>query len=189
MFVYVFACFCVCVCAVQCPTALSRASAALSFTLSLSSIAALAMAKNGANTEAKAKAQTITLWLPDPRYGDLADMDLFSFGLEGEFPLKMDQTLEDLADMVKEDWESWGFLHGKRWISLKDLADMTRKEDWPFLHDGQELPRGGLEWLCFTTLEGELMPPNVTMAKLIQDGLISDGQRLVPKRVRTHRVL
>jgi hypothetical protein len=98
------------------------------------------MPKNKKKAEAKAKAKAIKLRLDDPQ----------GIGGEGEFEVKMDQTLSDLADIIREDdddfiWSLWGLL----------------------------------EWMYFTTVEGKLIPMKVTVAKLIQDGLISDGQKLL----------
>jgi hypothetical protein len=76
--------------------------------------------------------------------------DLFGFGEEGEVEVKMDQTLSDLAFFLREDGEDM------RWISWGTLVE-----------------------LWFTTVDGTPIPMNVTVAKLIQDGLISDGAKLL----------
>ena len=107
-----------------------------------------AMPKNK-KAEAKARpskarpfAKTIMLKLDDPLFGDK----------ECEFRLKMDETLSDLADGVRQGDD----LFDIKWLSWGPLAEM---------------------W--FTTVEGTLIPMNVAVAKLIQDGLISDGAKLL----------
>ena len=101
-----------------------------------------AMPKKKAKAKARAMAKTIKLRLDDPLLWDM----------ESEFALKMDQTLSDLADFVRQDDD----LMGIKWLSWGLLAEMY-----------------------FTTAEGTLIPMNVTVAKLIQDGLICDGAKLL----------
>ena len=73
------------------------------------------------------------------------------FGEEGEAEMKMDQTLSDLADFVR------------------DFED-TRGIYW-----------GTLDEMWFTTVHGMPLPMNVTLGKLLLDGLISDGSKLLVK--------
>ncbi len=51
--------------------------------------------------------------------------------------------------------------------TLSDLIACFREEDSPSLGEVTEL--------YFTTLEGKLLPMKTKLAKLMQDGLISDG--------------
>jgi hypothetical protein len=97
----------------------------------------------------EAKAKTITLLLPYQR----------TFG---KFEMKVDQTLEDLADIIRES----DVRENKTILARKGIS-------W-------------VEWLYFTELGGKPIPMKVTLAKLIQDDLIFELQPLLVE-VPEHR--